>query len=175
MNEKRCRNKRFSDKLNEAIRQREEKDFQHYSDAEWAEAFGISQSTLTDYRNAVSTPRVDKLSSMAHYLNMDIRELTGAHDEPFEGATFQDFQRDEMERLQRERYGEEICAIVGMLEKMKPEALHSLRKEIEAEYQKPNSTIFKKSNRIPLPPIQKIKQDGLESRMRRLQPDGTYR
>lgn len=40
-----------------------------------AKETGISQSTLSDWKNGKSTPKVDKLMKIADYLNVPLEEL----------------------------------------------------------------------------------------------------
>lgn len=42
-----------------------------------AKETGISQSTLSDWKNGKSSPKYDKLIRIANYLNVDVNTLTG--------------------------------------------------------------------------------------------------
>lgn len=51
------------------------RDLKGFSDYKVAEMTGIARSTLSDWKNGLSTPKADKLLSIAELLEIPVEEL----------------------------------------------------------------------------------------------------
>lgn len=103
------------------------RDSKGYKDADISKNCGIAQSSLSEWKSGKTTPKIDKLKSIANFLGVSLNELTGQAEDTEENYYIDAETRDLAEFLHK---NPEYQVLFDASRKVKPDDIKKALKAI---------------------------------------------